>query len=195
MAVVTVWDEGLPLVPFGDWTVDDLVRLPDDGRQYELFDGVLVVSPGPFPLHQRAVGALMHVLYPGCPADLEVFVAPLDFQPTKRRSLQPDVMVARRADVDDHGPLREPLVLAVEVLSKSTASKDQIFKRALYADSRVQHFWVFDPREPSLTTYELRDGDYVESIAVKGEQTAEVVAPFPVAVCPARITRPGVGGG
>jgi hypothetical protein len=29
----------------GDWTVDDLVLLPDDGLQYELADGVLLVSP------------------------------------------------------------------------------------------------------------------------------------------------------
>jgi Uma2 family endonuclease len=194
MAVVTVWNEELPLAPFGDWTVDDLARLPDDGRQYELFDGVLVVSPAPFPLHQRAVGALMHVLYQACPPDLEVFVAPLDFQPTKRRSLQPDLMVVRRRDVDDHGPLREPLVLAVEVLSKSTAAKDQIFKRALYADSRVEHFWVFDPREPSLTTYDLHDGQYVETHAAQGDETAEVGGPFPVSICPAKITRPGAGG-
>jgi Uma2 family endonuclease len=191
MAVVTVWSEELPLAPHGEWTVDDLARLPDDGRQYELFDGVLVVSPAPFPLHQRAVGALMHVLYQGCPADLEVFVAPLDFQPTKRRSLQPDVMVVRRQDVDDHGPLREPLVLAVEVLSKSTASKDQIFKRALYADSGVRHFWIFDPREPSLTAYVLGDGEYVQAHAVKGDDTADIVEPFPVSVCPSKLTRPG----
>src|SRR5690348_11156641 len=63
MAVVTVWSEESPLAPHGDWTVDDLARLPDDGRQYELFDGVLVVSPASFPLHQRVVGALMLATY------------------------------------------------------------------------------------------------------------------------------------
>jgi hypothetical protein len=43
------------LVMPGDdtWTVDDLDRIPDDGLQYELFDGVLVVSPAPNLLHQR----------------------------------------------------------------------------------------------------------------------------------------------
>jgi hypothetical protein len=30
------------------FTVRDLDRLPDDGRRYELLDGVLVVSPRPF---------------------------------------------------------------------------------------------------------------------------------------------------
>lgn len=41
----------------GDWTVDDLRALPDDGMQYELADGLLLVSPSPRPVHQRAAGA------------------------------------------------------------------------------------------------------------------------------------------
>jgi len=36
-----------------EWTVDDLDAIPDDGLQRELFDGVLVVSPAPIPVHQR----------------------------------------------------------------------------------------------------------------------------------------------
>jgi len=41
-----------------DWTVDDLRGLPADGLQYELADGVLLVSPSPRPVHQRALGRL-----------------------------------------------------------------------------------------------------------------------------------------
>ena len=34
------------VMPRGDeWTVADLASLPDDGLQYELADGVLLVSP------------------------------------------------------------------------------------------------------------------------------------------------------
>ncbi len=40
----------------GDWTVDDLGRLPDDGLRYELVDGVLLVSPSPLVPHQLALG-------------------------------------------------------------------------------------------------------------------------------------------
>ena len=42
----------------GEWTVDDLATLPDDGLQYELLDGVLLVSPAPRLPHQRAAGRL-----------------------------------------------------------------------------------------------------------------------------------------
>lgn len=33
------------------FTTDDLDRMPDDGRRYELLDGVLVVSPRPGTEH------------------------------------------------------------------------------------------------------------------------------------------------
>lgn len=190
MSVVTVRDER-GLLPDGrDWTVDDLANLPDDGLQYELFDGVLVVSPSPFAPHQRAVMAIYRLLYPACPPELETFVAPLDFQPTNRRSLQPDVLVVRRSDVHDEAPLRKPLVLAVEVLSNSTAAKDQVFKRDMYAKSQVAHFWIFDPRgEPSFTAHDLVDGAYKETHHVKGDAVAEVELPYRVRICPAEIVQ------
>ncbi|HWR46507.1 MAG TPA: Uma2 family endonuclease, partial [Pseudonocardiaceae bacterium] len=39
--------------PAGEFTVEDLERMPDDGRRYELLDGVLVVSPAPGVWHQE----------------------------------------------------------------------------------------------------------------------------------------------
>jgi Uma2 family endonuclease len=58
-----------PLRHDRDWTVDDLRRLPDDGLQYELADGVLLVSPAPRPAHQRALGRLLIELSAGCPPE------------------------------------------------------------------------------------------------------------------------------
>ena len=72
-----------------DWTVADLTDLPDDGLQYELADGMLLVSPAPRPRHQLVVGKLYLLLEAACPPELQVFLAPLDYQPTDRRSFQP----------------------------------------------------------------------------------------------------------
>ena len=40
-------------LPAGPLTWRDLWRTPDDGRVYEIIDGVLHVSPAPIPLDQR----------------------------------------------------------------------------------------------------------------------------------------------
>ena len=189
MGVVTVEDDS----PFAllsqsdDWTVDDLAKLPDDGLRYELFDGVLVVSPAPLAPHQRAVQAMYRLLYAACPPVMEVFVAPLDYQPTRKRSFQPDVLVVRRADVSETTPLRKPLVLAVEVLSDSTRSSDQIFKRAMYASSKVPLFWIFDPKVPRLHIFELQGKEYVEVASPIGQDRLALDAPFPVTVCASEI--------
>ena len=177
----------MPVMPrAGEWTVDDLRDLPDDGLQYELADGVLLVTPAPRPKHQRVLGNLYLVLRAHVPADQEVFLAPLDFQPTRHRSLQPDVLVVRREDVGEEN-ITPPLLLAVEVLSPSTRAKDLVLKRALYEDSGVSSYWVVDPDEPSLLVLELQDGRYVEKARVTGDEAVELTAPFPVRVTPSAL--------
>ncbi|MFC5380786.1 Uma2 family endonuclease [Aquipuribacter nitratireducens] len=182
MAAVTVMPRE------GHWTVDDLDRLPDDGLQYELADGVLLVTPAPVPGHQRLVGDLFVLLRQAEVPGTEVFVAPLDYRPSRVRSLQPDLLVVRSEDV---GPanVQRPLLLAVEVLLPSTRSKDLLLKRGLYEDSGVASYWVLDPEEPSLLVLDLVDGRYVETARVTGDDEVRLERPFPVTIRPAALGR------
>jgi Uma2 family endonuclease len=124
------------------------------------------------------VHALLRVLDRLVPADMEVFFAPLDFQPTRTRSLQPDLLVVRRADVGELN-ITAPLLLAVEVLSPSTRAKDLILKKGLYEDSGVATYWVLDPDEESLVAWELVDGRYVETARLGGDGVFTTEQPFP----------------
>jgi Uma2 family endonuclease len=60
------------------FTVEDLAEMPDDGRRYELVDGVLVVSPAPRPRHQLAAYRLGEILTRASPPDLVVIPSSLD---------------------------------------------------------------------------------------------------------------------
>lgn len=53
-----------------EWTVEDLVALPDDGRRYEIVDGSLVVSPAPGIRHEVVVEAVRQVLRQAVPPGL-----------------------------------------------------------------------------------------------------------------------------
>lgn len=110
------------------YTVDDLEGMPDDGRRYELIDGMLLVSPAPVPRHQKIVLKLAAHLDAECPDDLHAFTAPFTVRSSDSTELQPDVLVTRDADLTDELLPVAPL-LAVEVLSPSTALNDLNTKR------------------------------------------------------------------
>ncbi|MGI5131746.1 Uma2 family endonuclease [Pseudonocardia sp. CA-107938] len=181
-------------IPSGrPFTVADLEAMPDDGNRYELIDGALIVSPAPNWGHQEMCGAVYVLLRAHCPRDLRVMIAPFAVQTAYDSEVQPDVLVARFADLrSKHLPVA-PL-LAVEVLSRSTALLDRNTKKAHYARMGVPSYWLLDPTEPgSLTVFALRDGQYAEIAHLVGDEEFLAVDPFPVTVVPARLldgTRP-----
>jgi Uma2 family endonuclease len=168
----------------GTFTLADLEALRDDGMRYELVDGQLLVTPAPLPLHQNAVLELAVRLRNARAAGLKVFIAPLAFQPTPHRSLQPDVLVCRRADVGARA-IEKPPLLAVEVLSPTTRSTDLVLKRRLYEEAGVASYWIFDPAQEQLTVLELAGSSYREQAVVTGKEFLEAELPFPVRIAPA----------
>lgn len=165
------------------WTVADLETLPADGLRYELVDGILLVSPAPRPVHQEAIGELFLLLRAGVPTAMKVYLAPLDWQPNNVTSLQPDLLVVRRADVRERNVVA-PLVLAVEVLSRSTRRYDEVLKASVYAEHGVASYWIVDPDEPSIVAYDLVDGAYVEVGRAAGDESVTLTQPFEVTVTP-----------
>jgi Uma2 family endonuclease len=178
MAIAVDW--GRP------YTVDDLDRFPDDGRRHELVEGALVVTPAPGTDHQGCVLALGALLLTAAPPGHKVLPAPFDWVAGPSTLFQPDLLVARRADV---GPqrLERPPLLVVEVLSPSTRAIDLGAKRQAYEAAAVPAYWLVDPGPPSLTVLRLVHGAYVEPAVVAGDEAYEADWPFPVTVVPARL--------
>ena len=169
-----------------DWTVDDLDRLPDDGLQYELLDGILLVSPAPVVRHQVVAANLFTVVRASCPDDLIALFAPLDWRPDRRTSLQPDLLVARRVDIEERN-LTKPLVLAIEILSPSSARKDAVLKRSKYQDAGIAHYWIIDPIEPSILALELIGGVYQTAGQATGDEPVTLHRPFSVTITPSAL--------
>lgn len=160
--------------------------MPDDGHRYELVDGVLLVTPAPGTIHQSCVVSLVALLHAGRGQDHSVLVAPYDYRVRSTTVLQPDLLVARRADLGERLLERVPL-LVVEVHSPNTRLADLGTKRLAYESAGVPSYWMVDPDEPRLTVLTLRDGRYVEEANVVGNQLYEASYPFAVTVVPARL--------
>jgi Uma2 family endonuclease len=159
MSVVTI-AEAWPAAgrPF---TVVELDRMPDDGRRYELLDGVLIVSPRPTTVHQVVAGRLLRVLADACPDGLCVVPEPaVELDP--QTEFDPDLVVVRMDQIGG-AKFTEPPLLVVEIRSPSTAMVDLSRKKSAYERFGVPLYWIADPdpAQPELTVFELRDGRYV----------------------------------
>jgi len=170
------------------FTVDDLEAMPDDGHRYELIDGVLIVTPAPGWYHQEAGGALYVQLRNACSAEFRVLAAPFAVRTSVCNELQPDILVARYVDLTPKNLPVAP-VLAVEVLSVSTALNDLNNKKAAYERMGVASYWVLDPEPPgALTVFELdSQGRYREVAHVCGDEKFTAERPFPITIIPARL--------
>lgn len=174
---------GVPL------TVRDVWDLPDDGHRYELLEGVLMVTPAPGAGHQTCVLELAVLLRSAVGTDDLVLLAPFDWVAGPQTLLQPDLLVAHRADLAAAGDkrLERPPILVVEVTSPSTRMVDRGTKRLAFQAAGVPTYWLVEPDEPSLTVLRLRDGAYVEDARVAGDEPYEAREPFAVTVVPSRL--------
>jgi Uma2 family endonuclease len=133
-----------------EWTAARVRALPDDGRRYEVVDGELLVTPAPRWAHQRAVLSLARALhdYLAESAIGEVTISPADVELDARTLVQPDVFVVPLAGsgrrMRDWTEIEGRLLLAVEVLSPSTARADRHLKRRRYQRAGISEYWIID---------------------------------------------------
>lgn len=170
-------------------TVEDLKLLPDDGRRYELDDGLLVVSPGPIIGHQVVVDRLCEALRLRCPKDLFVVTGGgIELNPSQYRI--PDLMVFRAGDVGFYDTsTTKPPVLAVEVASPSTALYDRNRKKDVYASFGIASYWIVRPdlRKPGITVFELSRRAYRQVAEVNGDEVFRSKFPFPCEIVPSEL--------
>ena len=147
-------------------TYDDLLRMPDDGKRYEVIGGELIVNPAPRRDHQMIITNLDWILQQFLRASGWgiAFTHPVDVYSGRNDIVQPDMIVIRQARLAIYRPegiVVEPPDLVVEVLSPSTRGIDLIRKMALYARAGVQEYWIVDPEERSLHVHLLQGDQYV----------------------------------
>lgn len=165
------------------YTWEDLETMPDDGRRYEIVDGVLIVTPSPVRRHQRASFRLSMLLGAACPDNLEVLPAPYDVKLADDTVFVPDLLVLPLGDEAERRWVGPPL-LAVEILSPSTRVFDLNVKKGKFEAYGCPSFWIVDPDMPSLTVWELRNGTYVQTAFGEGDDECVVDSPFSVTIVP-----------
>ncbi len=140
----------------------DYLEWPE-GERWEIIEGVPYnMSPAPTYKHQFFVGEIYRQLAnyllgkPCIP-----FIAPCDVilpeagenEEDAETVVQPDIMViCDRTKITKRGCVGAP-DMVIEILSPSTAAKDQNVKKALYERVGVREFWLVSPDKNIVTIY------------------------------------------
>ncbi|NCN04950.1 MAG: Uma2 family endonuclease [Spirochaetales bacterium] len=151
------------------FTYKEYKTWPDDQR-WELIEGrPYSMSPAPTPKHQRFLGVLNSQLenfFSGkpcrpylAPVDV-ILVVELEDQEDSRTVVQPDAfVVCDPSKLVDEGIIGAP-DFVIEILSASTAMKDQGEKRILYEKFGVKEYWVVNPLTYEVLRYFFREGKF-----------------------------------
>jgi Uma2 family endonuclease len=172
-----------------DWTVDDLKSLPPDLR-YELIDGRLIL-PAPTPFHQILGVRLTIALGENCPAGFSA--APdCSLEVNHRNEPRPDVVVVHDSVVLRTPAPIEQAILAVEIVSPSSHSRDTIAKVGVYSKAGVGSYLVVDPVSFGhgivLTEFRASErGDY--EIITSTSKIFETDVPYPIKIDLPALTR------
>lgn len=163
-----------------DVTLEVYEAIPQElARTIEVADGRIIVSHSPTDKHQAVQHALLNGVADAARkhdqrrgtchrvrADIDVLLtgAPFSFR-------RPDLTVFRCLDPDRRGrwqgkPTAGDVLIAVEIVSPSTVSDDQIVKRVQYARAGIEHYWIVRLAQndgPAMSVERLRlisDGTY-----------------------------------
>lgn len=131
-------------------TADEYLLLGETQDRYELIDGVVVMSPSPFPVHNEIAHEVAHQLTlfarrEAGPPPIRVFPE-TDVRFSSGIVYRPDVCAYRAERLPRRvRRLETPPDLIVEVLSGGTKPLDLITKRDDYDRFGVGEYWVIDP--------------------------------------------------
>jgi Uma2 family endonuclease len=145
------------------FTYDDLLRMPDDGSQYEIIDGELLLNASPIPRHQMVLLKLAMMLnsYIEETACGVLLIAPMDVVLAVDNVLQPDLLYIsnERHEIINERNVGGAPDLAVEVLSDGTRRKDEQVKRGVYERFGVVEYWIVEPTRESIKVYRRGEAD------------------------------------
>jgi Uma2 family endonuclease len=167
-------------------TYADLCAL-DASERAEVLAGEIVTSPAPLPRHSKAQGSARRFLGGpfddddghGGPGGWWIFVE-VDVALGEHDIVRPDLSGWKRERLPRPGDMRPIDVVpdwVCEVLSPSTAARDRVTKRSLYARAGITHYWLIDPEARVLEALSLRDGVWVE-VGVYDDTATARIAPF-----------------
>ncbi|MGW2588917.1 Uma2 family endonuclease [Streptomyces sp. NPDC001515] len=170
--------------PVGGWTADDLDTLPNLPPHTELIDSSLVFACRQNVFHSRAVSFFSRHLLSSAPPSLDA-VARFTIDIDRSNRPEPDVIVVRGDAVESLRQTRFPassVVLAVEVVSDDSVTRDRETKPVKYARAKIPHYWRVEDQGGRTVVYVFELEPVTGAYTSTGifHDHMKVSVPFPV---------------
>jgi len=144
--------------PMGAATIEDLMKMPDDGQKHELVDGEILVSPTGVR-HSEVAGKILHVIATFLEKSPigKVYTPDVGIWLADGNLRSPDVTFVRNERLPDgkspdtFGEFVPDLV--VEVLSPSDSLRQVAAKIGEFLDCGVPLVWLVDPARETVTVF------------------------------------------
>src|SRR4030042_5727949 len=122
------------------------------------------MTPSPITRHQRISRKIVFTLEKFVTEnDLgEVFDAPYDVYFDNENVVQPDILFVskERSNIIGEKNIQGSPDLVIEIISESTAYRDLVQKKKLYARFGVKEYWIVFPGEEFIEIYTLKANAY-----------------------------------
>jgi prevent-host-death family protein len=156
-----------------------LKMVENSDLRYEYIDGEVYLLASPVYNHQVTV-AEIHVIFYNWFRGKKCRPLTSPFNVTLKKSkdniniVQPDIIVICDTDkIDASGKYQGVPTLVVEVLSRSTRSKDMLKKLELYMQTGVKEYWMADPDKKEVTVFSFEKNDITERDTYIGDMVVK----------------------
>ena len=149
-------------------------------KRYEYIDGQVYLLSSPTAYHQKVLGELYVAFYNWFKGKKCIpFLAPFDITLKKSADninvVQPDLVVI--CDLEENLNSKDHYmgvpVLAVEIISPSTRSRDIIKKLDLYMCAGIIEYWIVNPSNIEIAVYFFENGEILKNVTFKEGECLE----------------------
>ncbi len=130
--------------------------------EWELIEGIAIsMAPAPMRIHQQIARELVLALNQNSMEKCECEILyEIDWKLSNDTVLRPDIVMV--CDDDNEKYLTKAPKIIIEIISPSTAKKDETVKFDIYEDEKVNYYILVYPNDLKAKAYKLKDDKYTK---------------------------------